>query len=186
MNNTKSSKDFIVDTAIGLFKQKGFENVSIVEICKATSITRTTFYYHFKTKEELIEEYFKKCISSKEELFSNIIKLDNDWDRYLELYNIHIQFFMDEGIEFTKQIIKINLEDENNLYKNYFLTETWCIPILTNCQKNGLIRNDLDAKRLDYLATNLVLGILSLWCGSNGDFDIKKDVKEALESLLKK
>lgn len=183
-NNTNSSKDNIVDIAMALYKEKGFDNVNIVDICKKAKIARNTFYYYFQKKDDIIEEYFKKSISSKEELFSNIITLDNDWDRYLELFNINMQFLMDEGVDFTRQILLASINDKNNVFSKHFLAETWCIPILANCQKAGLVRDDIPAETLDFYATRLALGLLTTWCGADGDFDLKKELIEAVKALL--
>ena len=41
-----STKNKIFETAGKLFKEKGYENVTINNICEACGITKTTFYYH--------------------------------------------------------------------------------------------------------------------------------------------
>ena len=50
-NNTKEK---IRQQAISLFKENGYENVTVLQICKAAGITKRTFYYHFSSKDEII------------------------------------------------------------------------------------------------------------------------------------
>ena len=37
-----------------MFKENGYENVTVLQICKAAGITKRTFYYHFSSKDEII------------------------------------------------------------------------------------------------------------------------------------
>src|SRR6516225_11386102 len=46
----------IVDKASRLFRKRGFSNVSLAEIMKATGLTHGPFYNHFDSKEALMAE----------------------------------------------------------------------------------------------------------------------------------
>lgn len=48
----------ILNTSIELFKTKGYNNVTINEICKACNIVKGTFYYNYKSKDQLLLNYF--------------------------------------------------------------------------------------------------------------------------------
>jgi AcrR family transcriptional regulator len=45
----------ILDAAYGLFYQKDFRRVGVDEICQAAGITKKTLYYHFSSKDTLLE-----------------------------------------------------------------------------------------------------------------------------------
>lgn len=45
----------IVDVADRLFYERGFEATSFADIAKDTGLSRGNFYYHFKTKNEILE-----------------------------------------------------------------------------------------------------------------------------------
>lgn len=49
----KNSASRILDTALQLFGEKGYEATSIREICERAGITRPTLYYFFESKEGL-------------------------------------------------------------------------------------------------------------------------------------
>ncbi len=53
MNNTKKK---IMDTALDLFSKKGYNNVSIRDICKVVGIKESSLYYHFINKQEILDE----------------------------------------------------------------------------------------------------------------------------------
>lgn len=45
----------IIDAADELFYQYGFDNTSFTDIAQAVNISRGNFYYHFKTKDEILK-----------------------------------------------------------------------------------------------------------------------------------
>lgn len=51
----KLTKDRIVDQADHLFYEQGFEHTSFAQIAEALGISRGNFYYHFKTKDEILD-----------------------------------------------------------------------------------------------------------------------------------
>lgn len=56
------TKDRIVNTAIKLFNQKGTKAVSTNHIAAAAGISPGNLYYHFRNKEEIIREIFRRIV----------------------------------------------------------------------------------------------------------------------------
>lgn len=52
---SENNKEFIAETALGLFARKGYEGVGVQEICQASGITKPTLYHYFKSKRGLLE-----------------------------------------------------------------------------------------------------------------------------------
>lgn len=65
----------ILDAADELFGQKGFDGTSTNDILEKVGIARGTLYYHFKSKEDimdaLIERYNTQILGSAKEIASN-------------------------------------------------------------------------------------------------------------------
>ncbi|MEP4770820.1 MAG: TetR family transcriptional regulator [Roseibium sp.] len=57
MDDTRSAKDRILDAANRLFYSEGIRAVSVDAISAKAGITKKTVYYHFKSKDDLIEAY---------------------------------------------------------------------------------------------------------------------------------
>ncbi|MBO6521244.1 MAG: TetR/AcrR family transcriptional regulator [Rhodospirillales bacterium] len=51
----KSTRDNIVEAAHQLFYEKGFDHTSFADIADAVNISRGNFYYHFKTKDDILK-----------------------------------------------------------------------------------------------------------------------------------
>ena len=65
LENCCGSKEKLIKATFGLIASKGFENTGINEILENAGVTKSNFYYHFKSKEELcltvldhMENYF--------------------------------------------------------------------------------------------------------------------------------
>ncbi len=178
-------KAHIFQTAMALFRERGFENISIMEICKQAGVTRNAFYYYYSSKEDLLGSYFEARIGMQDELFSKIIALPSDWEKLWVLFEAHIKMIMAEGVSLTRQFFKINIDSGGGVFNQYFLTDTWCIPLLKNCQQSGSIQNVMEPEYLNFILTRLCLGIVATWCSKDGDFDLMASVREAFEKILK-
>ena len=68
-------KNEILDAADTLFAQKGFDNTSTGDILEMVGIARGTLYYHFKSKEDildaLIDRYNRQILSAAQEAASD-------------------------------------------------------------------------------------------------------------------
>jgi AcrR family transcriptional regulator len=53
--NEKTTRDHIVEAADRLFYRRGFEHTSFADIAAAVRISRGNFYYHFKSKDEILD-----------------------------------------------------------------------------------------------------------------------------------
>lgn len=53
-------KDEILDAALRLFAEKGFDGTSTGDILDAVGIARGTLYYHFRSKEEILDAVIER------------------------------------------------------------------------------------------------------------------------------
>lgn len=57
-----STRERILDVALELFTEQGYEQTSLREIAERLGVTKAALYYHFKSKEDivssLVEDYF--------------------------------------------------------------------------------------------------------------------------------
>jgi len=50
-----TTRESIIQAADALFYERGFEHTSFADIAEAVQISRGNFYYHFRTKDEILE-----------------------------------------------------------------------------------------------------------------------------------
>lgn len=62
VKEAKERKNEILDVAERLFAAKGFDNTSTNDILEEIGIARGTLYYHFKSKEEILDAMIDRMI----------------------------------------------------------------------------------------------------------------------------
>jgi AcrR family transcriptional regulator len=65
----------IIQSAIALFQQKGFDATTALEIANHADVAEKTFYNHFPTKQHLIQELAARTLGSTVELIGEVRKL---------------------------------------------------------------------------------------------------------------
>ena len=55
-----STRDKIMDVALNMFSERGYEAVSIRDICGEVGIKESTLYYHFKNKKDILDSLIEK------------------------------------------------------------------------------------------------------------------------------
>ena len=62
----KTTRDHIVEAADRLFYRHGFEHTSFSNIADAVRISRGNFYYHFKSKDEILDAVIRQRLAGTE------------------------------------------------------------------------------------------------------------------------
>ncbi len=119
LKNPQVRKKEFLDTARKLFFTKGYEQTSVDAIIKEVGLSKGSFYYYFKSKEDLLDEL------TKELSLQILIKIKeivdrNDLDAISKLNKSFstaaaIKF---ENIYLIKTLLKV-LCDESNIYFRY-------------------------------------------------------------------
>ncbi len=62
MQESYSSRDYIIEAFFLLLKDNKIGDISIASICDKAGVSRVTFYRNFKDKKDIIDGYFTKMI----------------------------------------------------------------------------------------------------------------------------
>jgi AcrR family transcriptional regulator len=65
---TADTREHIVRAADDLFYRQGFQHTSFTDIADAVGISRGNFYYHFKTKDEILAAVIDARVAERREL----------------------------------------------------------------------------------------------------------------------
>ena len=64
----KTTCDHIVEAADRLFYRRGYEHTSFSDIADAVQISRGNFYYHFKTKDEILDAVINARLANTQKM----------------------------------------------------------------------------------------------------------------------
>lgn len=141
----------LIDAAIKEFSDKGYENASLNNILKDAGISKGTFYYHFKNKEELYMYLIGIFIDVKMNFFAENIKPEDLNKDIFSLFKIMTAAGMKLAREnphiskFSESFLK---ERNNEIYekaiKKYnFKDNGYLDNLIDNAYKKGELREDL-------------------------------------------
>ena len=123
-----NKKEAILEAAIRLFVNQGFEETSTTEISDAVGVAAGTLFYHYKSKDKLINEAYlfvkrklKKYIHERftpskdfKETFKDFWKAYLEWGLEHEIDNQFIAKFRN-----SKYLHAMSIEEVNSLFNEY-------------------------------------------------------------------
>jgi len=175
----------ILETALSLFRSRGFDKVTIDDICEATGIVKSTFYYHYKSKEQLIGDYVSIIDDISSEQIALVLMENTFVKQIWALFEIYLDFADKLGPDLVKQFLISNLNDYKSAIaprdlKHY---EVY-INLIDKAQKIGQINNPTPAKELAETCICLADGIYILWAIESGQYSLLETCRQAINHLL--
>ena len=76
MKKGEKRKKQLLEIAYEMFLTQGYENTSVDEIIEKAHIAKGTYYYYFKSKEQMLEEVIDMMIDSEVEMAKQVIAAD--------------------------------------------------------------------------------------------------------------
>ena len=180
----KSTRNQIIEAADQLFYQQGFEHTSFAHISEAVNISRGNFYYHFKTKDEILNAVINFRLANTQAMLDKWeIEGKTATDRIRSFINILImnrakikRFGCPVGTLCT-ELAKLNHAAQHEANKLFTLFRTWLR------RQFELLGHKPDA---DELAINLLAlsqGIATLASAFHDEKFIKQEVSRLNEWL---
>lgn len=109
--DTKTTKDHIIDLSFKLFLEKSYEQVTVKDIKKATGLTRGSIFYHVMNKEDLFLKVIDKYIIDTQHIKRKMqINKETTLEGFIQKYLKGVQKTMD--FMYSLSI--------SNIYKSYF------------------------------------------------------------------
>lgn len=174
----------ITRIATELFKNKGFNDVTIRDICMASSISVGTFYHHFASKEEIISTAYHQIDLLWDESISSYEKTDTI-ERILYLYE-----------EAGDQITKVGWELASQSYQQLLISKKKYTfdrkrPIFREITQaietgisEGIFVSNLDVFEMADSMMRASRGVIFDWCLKEGKYDIRKQMRHDILFIL--
>lgn len=174
----------IFETAIELFDKRGYERVSINDICKKAGVSTGAFYHHFKSKDQVLMEDFMKTDDFYKELAKEIAGIEDYYEKLRVFFLSTMRFLADLGLAQLKVTYHTQIgPDKKAPYLGNEKRVLYSImeDLFREGQERGEIREDLSSGDIARLTIHCYRGIIYDWCLANGSFDLV----EASEGLFK-
>ena len=184
--NSEAKKELILDKSLELFRQYGYEKITINDICDECHMNVGTLYHHFGSKLGILQ-----AISDNMSVASALE--ENDPKLVRRPCETIMHFLLDYanrwemlGVDLTTQIF----QNFQKIYINpltYTLRESEAISSLARfikfSQKAGCFDPSADAEKTANLIMLIGRGLVYDWCMQNGAYNLSEKAAELMYLL---
>jgi AcrR family transcriptional regulator len=187
-----SKEKEIISTAIDLFVRNGYGNVTIQEICDSVGITKGTFYYHFKSKDELLLSYFDQQTNNIMTVLPAIVGEPDNREKIWLIFEFWIDRLISLGSElllgylvcdvtngfrFFSPYSRLNKENARGIYD-------MLVEMIKAAQNAGDIQSNAEDGRLLTVMNAATIGLFTDWAANSGSFDVKSEIRAAFDCIF--
>ena len=182
---SRETKKKIFNAAKNILQEKGYEALSIKNICEEAGVSNGSFYHHFKTKDDLLSYYIEEQPSINPDLLDLPESPEEAKTAIIQVYLNYVHYCQDLGLSFMS-----NYYTPKNQSLNPAIRTERPYPIVT---VHNYLKKALDAGvihlsyPLEDITTDIrmiVIGNVFEWCLKNGDADFEGNMKRSLQAYL--
>ena len=182
---SKETKDKIFRAAKHILQKKGYDQLSIKNICEEAGVSNGSFYHHFKTKDDLLSYYIEEQPSINPDLLDLPENAEEAKQTIIYVYLNYVHYCQELGVEFMS-----NYYTPKNQSLNPLIRTERPYPIIT---VSNYLQKVIDANiihpslALEDITTDIrmiVIGHVFEWCLKSGDTDFEGNMKRSLETYL--
>ena len=183
------TKKKIFKTAVHLIKQKGYEGVTVSEICQNAGIAKGSFYVHYRSKEDIVREsYYADMGEYITARYAEFLASSNNKNSILRIsffLNLEFAFAEYAGYELTCLAYSLNLNACIPGPSEHFSKRTFTKLLYEEIEASQqYLITDLSCKDVFDYFESLVRGIMATWCFSNQSFDIISEGKKFIDRAI--
>ncbi len=183
--NKQTTKELLLTTAIRLFQEHGFDNVTVDDVCKEIDVTKTAFYYHYKSKDELVRDFFSADNMLTAAELTSILSATDYANQVLRIMEVRIHNVTQAGVALTKELYRIYLKDEIiPLLSNKSELSDIIVMLIERAQAIGQIKNTAPPELLHNSLCCLTNGIVLKWIMMGGSFNIIEENQLLYQTLF--
>lgn len=182
---SKATKEKIFQAAKAILKKKGYEELSIKNICEEAGVSNGSFYHHFKTKDDLLSYYIEEQPSINPDVLELPENASEAKEAIIRVYLNYVEYCEELGVEFMA-----GYYDTKNQALNVAIRTERPYPIVTvqnyveRAVGTGKIRLDGEIEGFTTDIRMIVIGNVFEWCLRNGEVDFKGNMRRSLGRYL--
>ena len=163
------TRQLLINTFYSLLKEKGYNEITITDIIKNSKVSSSTFYSHFRNKEDIIKAI---CDSVLEHVLAIKKKKEEDHDFSKESDPESILSHLFLHMEEDKDDLLILLQDKSGKYLFYNKMKEGLLPLMESFVDCGIIRKEgMERRFLSLFLSDALTSYLILWLENNSGMD---------------
>lgn len=182
---SKATKEKIFQAAKRILKKKGYEELSIKNICEEAGVSNGSFYHHFKTKDDLLSYYIEELPGINPDVLEMPSGVAEAKEAIVQVYLNYVQYCKKLGVEFMS-----GYYDTKNQALNVAIRSERPYPIVTvqhyveKAVAAGVFTLVGEIEDFTTDIRMIVIGNVFEWCLRNGEVDFEWNMRRSLERYL--
>lgn len=182
---SKETKDRIFRAAKTILRKKGYEGLSIKNICEEAGVSNGSFYHHFKTKDDLLSYYIEEQPSINPDYLDLPSNAEEAKVTIIHVYLNYVHYCQELGLEFVS-----NYYTPKNQSLNPDIRTERPYPIVTvqnylqKAMDAGVIQLKYPLEQVTSDIRMIVIGNVFEWCLKDGKADFEGNMRRLLTTYL--
>lgn len=185
---TEERQKIIIDEAINIIHEGGYESLSIRELASKVHISEPAIYRHFLNKEDIVLGILSRIGEFDHMLEENLEKVDTATDRLRQFVEFHFNF-LHKNREMTSVLFSEDIFNQSDLLKQKLSRIIkYRKELLTSIVRRGIEDGhikDIDAGNI----VTMILGFIRLtvleWRLGGFKFNLSQKSDEIIDSIKK-
>lgn len=190
--DTLTMRERIIEESVKLFLRKGFSAASIKDITDAVHLSKGALYWHFKSKNDLLEKIIEKFEEGfLDGLIQSVNAIDGGFVEKFKRYHKHVTEFAVQTRDLSlvcttlsAELSGSGLEVENKIRNMYAKYHAFVKELVESGKREGKIKEHLDTD----VATHVIIafhdGIFLEWYRHHKTLDGRALAKTFRDILL--
>lgn len=175
------TKNKIYNAAVELLENTGYQNIRIEDICKQAGVAVGSFYTHFKSKNDILVEIFKRADDYFRDEVAKSLENKSVLDKITDFFDYYAKYNESLGIDMVIQLY--------NFQNKMFITEGRYMQQLLNeivseAQKKGGLCLDMSCREISKQLFIVARGVVYDWCLHEGEYNIRETLRNFIKRML--
>ena len=187
---SSNTKYALFKSLLRLSKEKGFDKVTIRDICNDAEVSIGSFYHHFKSKEDLAKATYFQTDKLINEDFLELCRANTPADNLYNILKIYVAYVAKEVGVLIKAYYKLVLEmTDVSAFEPERLYYKSLRDIIVKCAEEGYINESYNYDEVTEYCLRFVRGLIFDWSVRDCSYDLQekfeKDYAMFMNGLVK-
>ena len=164
-------KAHLLKEGVQLFVRKGFRGTTVEDITDAVNLTKGAFYWHFKSKNELlesvIEKYERECIDglikAMKKVRGTFVTKFNQYHKYITEFAFYNRDLCVGFMTLSAELAGSGTDVEKNINAVYAKYRGFIKDLVELGKKEEIVKRDLDSDVAVHVIVAINNGMLLEW-----------------------
>ena len=183
----KNTREKIINTAWKLFYEEGFGETTINDIIREADISKGTFYYYFRSKDDLLGTLSEILDREYQRLEGEEPESMSCFDRLIWL-NYEVHSFMERTMDYrllsylySAQIVKESFSALLNRNRYYY---RYVERLMEEGRNNGELTDRMTVSDMVRYFSMCERALVTEWCMNNGAFSLGEFSKQCFPVMM--